>query len=107
MLKPVAEMKLSLKKNRWTGNQWPSIEIESYQYQYREFTKVVSHLCLRFNIPVPQIIGNLEVYMADLRVNNDLIMVHMDNWTFSIATERAELRDKIFEMLRNLNVGLE
>jgi len=93
---------LSLRKDKWAGNHWPSVEIHPYEYE--EFLKVVSHLCAEFQAEMPSIVDILDGYAADLWVGDDLIMIHMDNWTFSIATERTEFRDKIFEVLKTLDL---
>ena len=94
--------KLSLEKSEWAGNHWPSVEIDPYEYA--DFLKIISRLCAEFHIALPSIIEGVDGYIADLLVGDDLIMIHMDNWTFSIATERPEFRDKIFEVLKTMNL---
>ncbi|MBI3152129.1 MAG: hypothetical protein HYZ21_08355 [Chloroflexi bacterium] len=94
--------KLSLNKGKWADTRWHSVEI--YPYEYEDFSKILSHLCKELHIQVPSILAWIDGYIADIRVNNDVITLHLDNWTFSVATQNAELRDKIFDILKMLEI---
>ncbi|MFC5473727.1 hypothetical protein [Paraherbaspirillum soli] len=94
--------KLSLKKSRWTGNKWPSVDIDPYEFD--DFLKVVTQLCNTFSVAIPHVIDILDGYATDLVIENSPTKVLMDNWTFSVAAEKEDVRDKIYIALESISI---
>jgi hypothetical protein len=90
-------------KDRWAGNQWPSIEIDPYED--RHFLPILTHLCGILHVPLPRVVETLDGYAADLEAEGHPVTLLMDNWTFSIAFEDEALRDRVFDALAEMPDG--
>jgi hypothetical protein len=93
---------LSLGKSNWEGNHWPSVEFDKYEYEYSDFLIVLTQVCEAFTIEIPEIVGTLDGYIADLEIAGEPVALLLDIWTFSLATPSTTLRDNIFDALEPL-----
>jgi hypothetical protein len=78
--------------------------VDIYPYEYNDFLKVLTHLCGVFGLIVPPVVDILDGYAADLYIDGVEVKMLMDNWTFSLASEREQTRDRIFASLDRLGV---
>jgi hypothetical protein len=93
---------LSLGKSNWEGNHWPSVEFDQYEYEYSDLLIVLTHVCDAFAVEIPEIVGTLDGYTAEIAIDGQRVVVLIDNWTFSLATPSTTLRDNIFDTLEPL-----
>ncbi len=86
-----------LAKSIWKGNKWPCVDISPYEYD--DFLKTVTRLAVAMEFKPPQIVDILDGYSAKFQVDDFNAVALMDNWTFSIAAENEEIRDRIYDVL--------
>jgi len=91
---------LTFTKSRWVGNKWASIEIDPVDASY--FLPVLYILMTTYKFPPSKVIDSIDGYIVDFRLHDCQATMSIDTWTFSIAFERDEVRDSVFDMLTNL-----
>jgi hypothetical protein len=93
---------LKIRRSKWEGNQWPSVDLDVSENGYADFLIVLTHICAAFSVEFPQVTETLDGYIADLVIIGEPVAFLLDNWTFSLATPTAALREKIFDALNAL-----
>jgi hypothetical protein len=87
-------------EDQWTGNQWASIDILPVDMAY--FLPILEHLSSSYNFPLPNIIWDVDGYVADFEVLGSEAIIKVDTWTFSIAFQISSVRDQVLAALRAL-----
>lgn len=93
---------LRLFKDHWDGNGWPSIELDRpapHSHEAADFLPVLLVICAELHLPLPPVQETLDGYIADLEFEGQTLTLLLDNWTFSLATKEAPLRDRVFAAL--------
>lgn len=86
-----------LLRSRWAGNRWPSVEIEPFREQ--DFFLVLYVLVEHLGAGITEMTATLDGYIADLLLHEQQILLHMDNWSLSVAAPSETLREQIFHLL--------
>jgi hypothetical protein len=91
---------LQFRKDRWTGNHWPSIDIWPNDAVY--FLRILAHLSLSYSFPFPRVIDLIDGYAADFQLLASDATIHMDSYTFSLAFADEAVRDRVLADLQAL-----
>ena len=96
---------MRLTKDEW-ANGWACINIEPGDGKL--FLPILIHLAHAFEFPLPQIMDILDGYAAECEIQKSRAILHMDNWSFSMAFENSDVRDQVLanlEALPDLHFG--
>ena len=93
---------MNLKKDRWLGNQWASIDITPVDDQY--FLLILQALAEAYEIDMPEVIDTIDGYAADFVIDDVEGTFRIDAWTFSLAFADDALRDEVFNWLLRLKL---
>jgi hypothetical protein len=91
---------LTMRKDRWAGNQWASIDIMPNDDTY--FLPILSHLSHLYAFPFPHITDLIDGYAADFQIDGTYVTIDMDTYMFSIAFADETVRDRVFADLQAL-----
>lgn len=91
---------LSFRKDQWLGNRWASIEIEPVDTNY--LLPILFHLSTLYQFDMPKLIGTLDGYATDFTMSGSKAKLNLDNWSFSIAFENADVRNQVLAELLSL-----
>lgn len=86
--------------DQWTGNPWPSIDIEPVDSAY--FLPLLLHLATTYHFPMPPVIDGIDTFIADFALLDSQATMHLDPWTFSVAFSNHEARDQVLATLQQL-----
>ena len=88
---------LSFRKDQWLGNRWASVEIEPVDANC--LLPILFHLSTLYQFDMPKLIDTLDGYATDFKISGSRAMLNLDNWSFSIAFENADVRDQVLAEL--------
>ncbi|GAB3825605.1 hypothetical protein [Hymenobacter jeollabukensis] len=95
-------MALVFTPDRWTGNQWASIEIDPAEHHYQVFLPLLQYLATTYGFEVPVTCPMLDGYAADFCLNGSEGTLFLDNWGMSLAFEHEPVRDLVLTQLQAL-----
>jgi hypothetical protein len=87
----------------WPGNLWPSIEIEPEDAGL--FPRLLTHLCLAYDVPPPAVVDTIDGWACDFRLLDVEAKFMIDTWSFSLAFVEEATRDRVLDDLRSLPAG--
>lgn len=88
----------SFAKTTWTGNGWAAFDIEPYWID--DFEPVLRVIVAALKIPFPEVLFMPDGYAADFVTDGVCCSVNLDAWSFSIASESEEVRDRLIDVVR-------
>jgi hypothetical protein len=91
---------LHLRKDRWIGNAWASIDISPNDATY--FLLILAYLAHRYGFPFPHVSDLLDGYVADFQLLATDARIHLDSYTCSIAFADDAIRDRVLADLHAL-----
>ncbi len=98
-----------LTASSWSNGQ-PTIDIYPYDYTPEGFEFILDRLAMHFTFPRPTVeplgpeaIPELWNYLVEVRIQNEVVSISMDEYTCSIATQSIQLRDKILQDLNSFS----
>lgn len=94
---------LKYSKGRW-ANQWACIEIDPFETNeyYEYFLRVLFHISATYHLDFPKGTGTLDGFIAEFEILGSAVIMHMDNYTFSVAFMAENVRDQVLAELQAL-----
>jgi hypothetical protein len=84
---------LHIRKGRWIGNAWASIDISPNDETY--FLRILAYLAHRYGFPIPHVSDLIDGYVADFQLLATDACIHIDSCTCSIAFADDAIRDRV------------
>lgn len=85
---------------QWHPHSRPNLEIEPVDQQL--FYPLVYYLCWYYQLPPPTIHETLDGYIADLIIEQRLVMIQLDTWSFGLLCHDQAQCDQLREVLSHL-----
>ncbi len=88
---------MRFREDEWIGNRWPSIDIEPMDQGL--FFRLLTHLTVTYNFPMPRIIDTIDGYAADFELAGSAATLSIDACMFSLAFQEQDVRDQVLATL--------
>ncbi|MCI1187700.1 hypothetical protein MON38_09725 [Hymenobacter sp. DH14] len=94
------ELEMQFYAGKWEGNKWPSIDIEPVASEV--FLPLLLFISGAYGFTPPPVTDIVEGYTAEFVIREKRVVMLLDNWTFSIASESEALRNDLLNRLLTL-----
>ncbi len=88
----------------WTGNGWPSIDIEPVDAAL--LLPILAHLTKTHGFAMPRIIDLIDGYAADFVVEGANATILVDPRTFSLACNNESVRNNLLTELQSQQIAI-